>query len=78
MSIAAHFAPDSPYHETIAPTYWSAVRALIKNSRAACEASPTGAELWSRTYTSGTNDEPAAIAVSPDGSKLFVIGTSSA
>jgi subtilisin family serine protease len=38
----------------------------------------TGAELWSRTYSAGSNDEPAAIAVSPDGSKLFVTGLSAA
>ncbi|MEV6150067.1 S8 family serine peptidase [Nonomuraea sp. NPDC052129] len=38
----------------------------------------TGAELWSKGYTgpAGNYDEPHAIEVSPDGSKLFVTGTS--
>ncbi|HUR07703.1 MAG TPA: PQQ-binding-like beta-propeller repeat protein, partial [Nonomuraea sp.] len=38
----------------------------------------TGAELWSKGYTgpAGNFDEPSAIGISPDGSKLFVVGTS--
>ncbi|TMR96397.1 S8 family serine peptidase [Nonomuraea basaltis] len=39
----------------------------------------TGAEVWSKTYTGGGNfDETAAMKVSPDGSKLFVTGMSTA
>ncbi|GAA3530597.1 hypothetical protein GCM10022419_007010 [Nonomuraea rosea] len=38
----------------------------------------TGAELWSKTYVGpgSTFDEPYAIAVSPDGGRLYVVGTS--
>jgi hypothetical protein len=37
----------------------------------------TGAEVWSKGYAGGGNyDEPSAIEVSPDGSKLFVVGVS--
>ncbi|MEV4112405.1 S8 family serine peptidase [Nonomuraea sp. NPDC049695] len=38
----------------------------------------TGARLWSKGYKgpAGTFDEPAAIKVSPDGSRLFVTGLS--
>ncbi|MEW1846911.1 S8 family serine peptidase [Nonomuraea angiospora] len=38
----------------------------------------TGAQLWSKGYKgpAGTYDEPAAIVLSPDGSKLFVTGIS--
>ncbi|MEV0383406.1 S8 family serine peptidase [Nonomuraea sp. NPDC050643] len=38
----------------------------------------TGAELWSKTYTgpAGNFDEPHAIGVSPDGSKVYVVGVS--
>ncbi|MEV1167979.1 S8 family serine peptidase [Nonomuraea sp. NPDC049784] len=38
----------------------------------------TGVELWSKSYVgpAGNYDEPEAIEVSPDGSKLFVVGTS--
>ncbi|MEV4172043.1 S8 family serine peptidase [Nonomuraea sp. NPDC049709] len=38
----------------------------------------TGAELWSKTYAgpAGDFDEPHALEVSPDGSKVFVVGIS--
>ncbi|SEH00461.1 Peptidase inhibitor I9 [Nonomuraea solani] len=38
----------------------------------------TGAELWSKSYVgpAGNFDEPAAIGVSPDGSRLYVVGIS--
>ncbi|WP_197042891.1 S8 family serine peptidase [Microbispora rosea] len=38
----------------------------------------TGAELWNRTYVGPAKvyDEPYGLEISPDGSKLFVVGTS--
>jgi hypothetical protein len=36
----------------------------------------TGARLWTRQYDGGGFDDAAAVAVSPDGSRLYVTGTS--
>jgi hypothetical protein len=36
----------------------------------------TGAKLWARLYDGGGIDEAAAVAVSPDGKKVYVTGTS--
>jgi fatty acid desaturase len=47
--IVAHFSPDSAYHQTIFTSYAAAVRELIKNSREACQVSPTASEKWYAT-----------------------------
>ena len=38
----------------------------------------TGAELWNKAYVGPAKvyDEPSGLEISPDGTKLFVVGTS--
>jgi fatty acid desaturase len=47
--LVAHFAPDSLYHQTTFPSYWSVVRELATSCKEACLSSPTGSEKWYST-----------------------------
>jgi len=38
--------PDSAYHRATYPTFWSALRELLKSSREACAHPPPGCDLW--------------------------------
>ncbi|MGW4793215.1 S8 family serine peptidase [Nonomuraea sp. NPDC004297] len=78
---SAEFIVNDPKGERVYVTgasYGSAPGTLSPSIATVAHDAVTGKVLWSRTYVgpAGDYDEPAALEVSPDGSKLFVAGLS--
>lgn len=44
--LMAKLPADSPYRETVYPSYWAVMRTLVHDVRQASGADPTGADLW--------------------------------